>query len=80
MKQRAKTIVKSGYGDKAIRSVSEKVVAMTKAEKAELLNRAVGKLDEAATILSLAEEQLLCKQVTELADLIHVEIGDAEAA
>ena len=50
VKQRAKTVVKSGYGDKAIRSVSEKVVAMTKAEKAELLNRAVGKLDEAATI------------------------------
>ena len=40
----------------------------------------MGKLDEAATILSLAEEQLICKQVTELADLIHVEIGDAEAA
>ena len=36
---------------------------MTKAEKAELLKRAVGKLDEAAKILSFAEEQLISEKV-----------------
>jgi hypothetical protein len=53
---------------------------MTKAEKAELLRRAVSKLDEAATLLSLVEERLLCEQVSQIADLIHVEIANAEAA
>jgi len=53
---------------------------MTKAERAELLTRAVGKLDEAASILGLAEERALCDQVTQIADLIHVEIENAEAA
>jgi hypothetical protein len=42
-----------------------------RAERAELLKRAVGKLDEAANVLSFAEEKLLCEQVAQLADLIH---------
>jgi len=53
---------------------------MTKAEKAELLRSAVRKLDETATLLNLVEEKLLCEQVCQIADLIHVEIEDAEAA
>jgi hypothetical protein len=53
---------------------------MTRAERAELLKRAVSKLDEAANVLSLAEEKLLCEQVSQLADLIHVEVDEAEAA
>jgi len=53
---------------------------MTKAERADLLKRVVGKLDEAATILNLVEEGLLREQVCELADLIHVEIEEAESA
>jgi hypothetical protein len=53
---------------------------MTRAERAELLKRAVTKLDEAASILDLAQERLLHDQVAELADLIHVEIDDTEDA
>jgi hypothetical protein len=51
---------------------------MTKTERADLLKRVVSKLDEAATILSLVEERMLCEQARELADLIHVEIEEAE--
>ena len=53
---------------------------MTRAERAELLKVAVTKLDEAASVLDLAEEQLLTTQVAEIADLIHVMIDDAHAA
>src|SRR4029453_13450838 len=53
---------------------------MTKTERADLLKRVVSKLDEAATILSLVEERMLCEQVCELADLIHVEIEEAKNA
>jgi hypothetical protein len=51
---------------------------MTRAERAELLKRAATKLDEAASILDLAHEQLLREQVAELADLMHVETGDGQ--
>ena len=53
---------------------------MTKTERADLLKRVVSKLDDAATILSLVEERMLCEQVRELGDLIHVEIGEADGA
>ncbi len=55
-------------------------MTMTRAERAELLKRAVTKLDEAASILDLAQERLLHDQVAELVDLIHVEIDDTEDA
>ena len=51
---------------------------MTKTERADLLKRVVRQLDEAATILNLLEEKMLCEQVCEIADLIHVEIEEAE--
>jgi hypothetical protein len=53
---------------------------MTRAERAELLRMAVAKLDEAACVLSLAEEELLAKQAGELADLIDVMTATSEAA
>ena len=53
---------------------------MTRAEHAELLKMAVGKLDEAACVLSLAEEDLLSKQVREVADLIDVMTATSVAA
>jgi hypothetical protein len=78
VKRKAKAKVKPGYGDKG--DASEWSDPMTKSERADLLKRVGSKLDEAATILKLVEEKMLCEQVCELADLIHVEIEEAENA
>lgn len=45
---------------------------MTRAEKVELLKVAVNKLDEAVSILQLAGEEVLSRQVAEVGDLIDV--------
>ena len=55
---------------------------MTKAEKAELLRRAVSKLDEAASLLSFKMAGGACyvNRCPKSQTLIHVEIEGAEAA
>lgn len=45
---------------------------MTRAERNELLNAAVSKLEEASRLLKAAEEQLLANQANELADFVDV--------
>jgi hypothetical protein len=76
-----KTEIKSGSGDNDDQKREwVEWAAMTKAERTDLLKRVVKKLDEAATMLNLVEERLLREQVREVADLIHVEIEEAENA
>jgi hypothetical protein len=45
---------------------------MTRVERTELLSAAVGKLEEAAKLLTAAEEELLAGQAAELADIVDV--------
>jgi hypothetical protein len=69
VKRKAEPVVKSQSVRGGLTNESG-VSLMTRAERAELLRMAVAKLDEAACVLSLAEEELLAKQAGELADLI----------
>jgi len=45
---------------------------MTRSEHDKLLGAAVAKLEEAATLLKRAEEELLSQQASELADFVDV--------
>jgi hypothetical protein len=51
---------------------------MTRSEHAKLLGTAVAKLEEAATLLKRAEEELLSQQASELADFVEV-LRDVQA-
>jgi hypothetical protein len=53
---------------------------MTRAERNELLNVAVAKLEDAAKLLKCAEEELLADQANELADLVDVLTAVTEEA
>lgn len=58
----------------------EREVPMTRAQRKDLLRRAVAKLDEASKLLKSAKEELLAKQASELADLVDVLTATHEEA
>jgi hypothetical protein len=53
---------------------------VTKEERMELLSAAIKKLEEAAKLLSIAEEKAFSEKVNELADVIDAVTIRAEAA
>jgi len=53
---------------------------MTRAQRKDVLRRAVVKLDDASKLLKSAKEELLAKQASELADLVDVLTATHEKA
>ena len=53
---------------------------MTRAQRKELLSRAVAKLEEASKLLKCAKEELLAEQASELADFVDVLTASHEEA